>query len=190
MAGFIKSFLPIAHSKKGLYYRVIDEYTLFFLQWIEPEKNNIELEIDNNNLWLNKMKSSAYANWLGYAFESICYKHVAHIKKALNIHVSSKIGTWRYSPKKYSKDQGAQIDLLFDREDNAITIGEIKLTNQAFVIDKSYADEIAGKINVFKKVTRCNKEIFFAMISATGLKENHYSKELVNALVTLDDLFN
>src|SRR5262249_42116461 len=32
--GFIISFVPHLHKKRGKYYRLIDEYTLFYLDWI------------------------------------------------------------------------------------------------------------------------------------------------------------
>ena len=44
-------------------------------------------------------------------------------------------------------------------------------------------------IEVFKKVTRTDKQIFLTMISATGLKKTNYMKEMVGGIVMLDDLF-
>ncbi|MGV2433234.1 MAG UNVERIFIED_CONTAM: hypothetical protein LVQ98_08310 [Rickettsiaceae bacterium] len=40
-AGFIKSFVPFMHKKRGVYYRMIDEFTLFYLKWIEPIKKTL-----------------------------------------------------------------------------------------------------------------------------------------------------
>ena len=37
-ASFILRFKPHLHSKKGIYYKVVDEYTLFYFNWIEPLK--------------------------------------------------------------------------------------------------------------------------------------------------------
>lgn len=77
---------------------------------------------------------------------------------------------------------------LNDRHD-AITICEIKYTDQPFVIDKAYAAQLKTKINVFQKITRTKKQIFLAMISANGLKPSMYSEEMVHQIVTLEDLF-
>lgn len=189
MAGFIKGFLPVYHSKKGLYYRISDEYSYFYLQWIEPEKNNIELEIENNNFWIEIIKTPQYQSWRGYAFESFCYKHVTSIKKLLGINSTAKIGTWRYIPKTDENARGAQIDLLFDRKDDAVTICEIKFSDKPFMITKEYAKKLQQKLEVFKKITRTNKQLFIAIISANGIKRNKYSDELINRVVTLDDLF-
>lgn len=187
MAGFIKGFLPVNHSKKGLYYRISDEYSYFYLKWIEPEKRNIELEIEGNNFWLEIIKTPQYQSWRGYAFESFCYKHMINIKKTLGIGSSAKIGAWRYIPKADENGQGAQIDLLFDRKDDAVTICEIKFSDEPFVITKEYAGKLRQKVKTYQRITRTKKQIFIAMISANGVKKNKYSEELLNGIVTLDD---
>jgi len=171
MAGFIKGFLPVSHLKKGLYYRISDEYSYFYLQWIEPEKSNLALEIENNNFWLEIIKTPQYQLWRGYAFESLCYKHVANIKKALGIKCSAKIGSWRYVPKVNDKTQGAQIDLLFDRKDDAVTICEIKFSNKPFMITKEYANKLRQKVQTYQRITRTKKQIFIAIISVNGIKK-------------------
>ena len=78
---------------------------------------------------------------------------------------------------------------MFDRDDNSITICEIKYNDKPFVITKDYANKLRKKIDIFKMVTRTNKQIFIVMITANGVKENQYSKDLIVATVTLDDLF-
>src|SRR3990167_928575 len=186
MASFIKGFLPVGHTKKGLFYRILDEYSLFYLQWIEPEKHNIDLEIEHNNFWLETIRASQYQSWRGYAFESVCYKHIGYIKRALGIKVSAKIGAWRHVPKTHEATGGAQIDLLFDRQDDAVTLCEIKYSDHPFVVDKNCAGTLNRLIEIFRLVTRSKKQIFIAMITVNGLKNNAASKELVNAVVTVD----
>lgn len=97
--------------------------------------------------------------------------------------------TWRYVPIKGSKEQGAQIDLLFDRQDDAINICEIKYTENPFLITKEYMEKLQRKLTVFKERTRTKKQLFLSFVSANGLKENSYSKEMVSGVVILDDLF-
>jgi hypothetical protein len=87
---------------------------------------------------------------------------------------------WRSIAIKGEKEQGAQIDLLFDREDDSITICEIKYTDKPFAIDKQYSLKLKNKINTFIKATRTSKQIFLAFVSANGLKETMYSEEMVN----------
>ncbi len=187
MAGFIKSFLPIMHERRGLYYRIIDEFCCFYLKWIEPEKSTLLTLDHEHHYWNEKLKSPSYQAWSGYAFEMLCYKHVSFIKKALNVLDDAKIGSWKYVPKIYSKDQGAQIDIVFDQSDSII-LCEIKYTDKAFSIDKNYAEQLSKKTETFKRVTKTDKQIFLAIISANGIKANRYSDELISDVVTLDDL--
>ena len=188
-AGFIKAFKPFSHQKRGLYYRVIDEFTSFYLQWVEPIKQTLFAQGVNDHYWENEMRTSAWGGWTGYAFESICYKHLAQICRSLKINPTSVPNTWRYVPKKGSQERGAQIDLLFDRQDNAITLCEIKYSDKPYVLDKEYIEVLNRKAAVFKEKTRTRKQIFMAMIAANGLKNNFYAEDRISTVVTLDDLF-
>jgi hypothetical protein len=187
--GFIISFMPHMHKKRGRYYRLIDEYTLFYLDWIEPIKDTLQTKSLESGYWLQKHNSPTWYNWAGYAFESICYKHLNQIRKKLNISPSAIANGWRYAPTPKSNEKGAQIDLLFDREDDSITICEIKYTTEPFSITKDYAENLKNKIAVFKEKTKTKKQIFLVIISANGIKDTIYSEEMVQEVVTLEDLF-
>lgn len=188
-AGFIAAFKPFEHNKRGIYYRVVDEYTLFYFQWIEPIKETLQEESMNHGYWQGLQSTPAWHSWSGYAFESICYKHINQIRRKLNIPVTAIAHTWRYAPLKNTEASGAQIDLLFDRKDDSITICEIKYSEQPFVITKQYAKNILNKQKVFVEKTRTKKHIFINLISANGLAENLYADDLISGVATLDDLF-
>ena len=187
--GFIMSFKPIYHKKKGTYYKLIDKYILFYLKWIKPIRTTLQKHALSKGNWQAMQNTPAWNNWLGYAFEAICYKHLSAIRKALNICPSAIADTWRYVPRNKIKEHGAQIDLLFDRPDDAITICEIKYSEKPFVLTKAYVDVLQQKIEVFKEQTRTNKQIFLALISANGVKNNYYADNILSGIVTLDDLF-
>lgn len=189
LAGFIKLFLPLQHQRQGVYYRVIDEYSYFYLKWIKPERQSLLAHESNNQYWTNKAGTSTHQAWMGYAFESLCYKHISQIKQALKIPAGARAGVWRYTPKKGTEEKGAQIDLLFERNDDTITLCEIKCTDEPFVIDKAYYNALQNKIAVYKKVTKTSKQIFVAFVSASGVKDTIYSEEIVCGVATLDDLF-
>lgn len=187
-AAFIKSFLPLGNKRQGKSYRIIDEYCYFYLKWIEPAKKSLTLDDDENNYWLNMINSPSYYNWRGYAFEALCYKHIGKIRRALYIPGGCEIGTWQYRPRK--KDEtGTQIDLLFIRPDGVITICEIKYTDEPFVIDKAYYENLQRKINIYKKQTRSKNQIHLALIAANGLKENAYSELIVDNWIDASELF-
>ncbi len=67
--------------------------------------------------------------------------------------------------------------VLFDREDNAIIVCEIKYTERPYVIDKQEAAQLKRKIAVFREKTRTKKQIFLAIISLPmGLKKRSTQK--------------
>jgi uncharacterized protein len=188
-AGFIISFLPYQHREKGAYFRVIDEYTMFYFRWVEPHLSSIRRFAKAKGFWLEQARSNSYKSWCGYAFESICYKHISNVINKLSLKSSVLPYAWKHIPKKGDKDSGAQIDLLFDRDDHCITLCEIKYTEEPFVIDKQCAESLNKKAVVFKNAAKTDKQLFWAIISANGIKENIYSEEIIDGVVTLNDLF-
>jgi uncharacterized protein len=187
--GFILGFKPHQHKKKGVYYRVIDEYTLFYFYWIEPIRGTLQEESLEKGYWQALQTSAAWHSWSGYSFEAIVYKHLSQIRKKLQIPATAIANSWRYVPLKNVKTDGAQIDLLFDRRDAVITLCEIKYSHKAFLIDKQYAAQLIKKRDVFVKRTKTKKQLFIAMIAARNIKNNPYSDELISGVVVLDDLF-
>ena len=188
-SGFIMSFTPLYHKRQGIYYRIIDEYTLFYLKWIEPLRRNLQKQALSEGNWQEMQNTPEWNNWLGYAFEAVCYKHLSIIRRKLQISPTAIADTWRYVPRKHSKESGAQIDLLFDRRDDAITLCEIKYSNKPDVITNDYVDNLKRKMTVFQKQTKTKKQLFIALISAMGVKNNYYAEDICSGLVILDDLF-
>ena len=61
------------------------------------------------------------------------------------------------------------IDLYMDRNDDAITLCEIKYTNEPLTIDKKHAQELKNKINIFRDKMKTRKQIIFAILSVNGM---------------------
>lgn len=139
--------------------------------------------------WEKKGSDPSWKSWSGYSFEAVCYKHISQIREALNISVTARIGTWHYFQRKGDNEKGAQIDLLFDRDDNVTTLCEIKYNETPFEVNKLYANNLINKMHVYKKQTKSKKQLFLAMIASGGLKPTMYSEELIASQVTLEDLF-
>lgn len=186
--GFILGFVPYQNKKKGVYYRIIDEYILFYFYWIEPIRKTLQKMFFPTGYWQELQMSAGWYSWAGYSFEAITYKHLAQVRKKLKIPLTAIAHSWRYAPLK-REESGAQIDLLFDRRDNVITLCEIKFTSKEFVIDKKYAAELIRKKTVFTAKTRTKKQILISMISAENIADNLYADDLITGVVTLDDLF-
>jgi predicted AAA+ superfamily ATPase len=187
-AGFIKSFFPIGYEERGLSFKLIDEYCLFYLLWIYPIKSKVSSEAVSD-YWVSKINTPAWHNWSGYAFEAVCLKHVTQIKRALYIPAGSLSGSWHYQPESVKLTEGAQIDLLFDRDDGVVTLCEIKYTQNPFVINKKYAADLQRKVRVFKENTKTNKQLFLSLVVSADLKINQYSEELITGKAVLSDLF-
>jgi hypothetical protein len=83
---------------------------------------------------------------------------------------------------------GAQVDLLIDRDDSVINLCEIKYSINPFAIDKKYAESLRNKIGTFKQETETHKSVFLTFISTFGLKHNVYSGMVQNE-VLVKDLF-
>ncbi len=189
LAGFIKAFLPLGHQRQGIYYRMIDEYTYFYLSWIAPQKQTLLAQETSHQYWSYQAKTPAYYTWMGYAFEAVCYKHLSQVRQALGISACGRIGAWRYCPRKEAEvGTGPQIDLLFERDDEALTVCEIKCSEKPFVLDKSYYQRLMDKVNIYKRVNRSSKQVFLTLISAAGLKRTVYSQK-IDQVIELKDLF-
>ncbi|HQS93152.1 MAG TPA: ATP-binding protein [Alphaproteobacteria bacterium] len=188
-AGFIQRFLPFGRKKRDHYYQVIDEYSLFYLKWIADLVQGKELP-KGADYWARILKTPQWYPWAGYSFETICYKHVDKIITALGLNgIGCFVSHWSYKGDPKQKEDGAQIDLILDRDDNAISLCEIKYTTHPFVIDKTYARNLLHKIDAFEKNLNQPKQLFLTLISASGLKKNAWSEDLIHHTVELKDLF-
>lgn len=189
-AGFIARIDPWGARVKNTLFRVIDEYTLFFLKWIERAPKGI-LSRGASAYWTSKMQTPGYAAWTGYAFESLCLKHASEIQRALGIqNLVNEIGTWRWVPRTTSSDRrGAQVDLLFDRRDDVINLCEIKFSGEPFVVTKAYARELGDKVALFEEHTKTKKRVILTLITPIGLKRNVWSEDLIERVVDSTALF-
>ena len=112
--------------------------------------------------------------------------HSNQIKKALGISgVQADLSSWK---SKKSNPQ-AQIDLLFDRRDQVITVCEMKYSLNKFTIDKKYAENLRNKIENLRIEQKINKAIHLAMVTTYGVVENENYFDLVQNNITMDSLF-
>jgi predicted AAA+ superfamily ATPase len=187
-AGFIHGYTPYGYGKKETYYRVIDEYALFYLRWIEPQLKSGHSF--GTNHWQVEMKTSAWLSWAGYTFEGVCMKHSEQIVKALGLeHIGYKISSWRHVAALKSSASGAQIDLLFDRNDDAITLCEIKYCEKPSQLDKTTAKILIQKKDIFTNLTKTRKQLFMALLSTMGLKPGLWNDEVFDDAISIDQLF-
>ena len=67
--------------------------------------------------------------------------------------------SWRFIPQNTSGEQGAQIDLLIERNDGTINVCESKCNSTPFLITKEYADNLVQKLTVFKRRTKAKQDL-------------------------------
>ena len=181
-SGFISEYIPFNKTSKDAIYKLSDEYSLFYIKFIENSKTT------GQGTWLKKSQSAAYKSWSGLAFENICLKHVPQIKKALGISgIYAEESIWRYVAK--DGEQGAQIDLLLDRQDSCINLFEIKFSNTPFSIDKKYAEVLKNKRLVFLTKTATKKTIFVTMLTTFGVVQNEHYTNNVQQQLSMESLF-
>jgi len=185
-SGFIEARTPFGKNINDSLYRISDEFTLFYFEWLKTlGKRN-----PGEGYWLSKQSDPKRKVWSGYAFESICLKHVQKMKAALGIAmVETTDAPWRYQTNAKSQYPGAQIDLLIDRRDATINICEMKFSQSEFTIDSAYAKELRQKTDVFRNVTGTKKNLFLTMVTTYGVSNNMYAKEHVTNSLTIDNLF-
>ncbi len=178
--GFIKIINPIDKTKEDFLYRLVDEYSIFYFKFLINSKTN--------NSWLQLANTQAYKIWCGYAFENICFKHIAEIKKALGINgIISNEYSW--ISKGNSSNKGTQIDFIIDRNDNCINILELKFHDSVFDMSKTYANQLQERLSIFKQKTKLRKNIFITLLTAKGSNKNEHYLNIITNELTINDLF-
>jgi uncharacterized protein len=181
-SGFIADYQPLGRMKRESIYRLTDEYSLFYLKFIE------NLKREGKGVWQAFEHTQNYKTWAGYAFENVCLKHIQEIKKALGIS-----GIYATTSSFYQKGtdgmDGCQIDLLIDRSDKVINLCEIKWTNTDYIITKSYSEELRKKVALFKHYSKTKKQVFFTFIGSYNVLQNEHSRGIIDNEIILENLF-
>lgn len=182
-SGFISTFEPLEKKKKDTLFRLTDEYSFFYLNFIEGKN---KLQSDD---WMSISSGQEYRIWCGYAFENLCMKHVNYIKKALGISgVKTNVNSFLHR-KNETYEKGFQIDMLIDRKDNIINICEMKFYSDEFSISSDYAKKLRTKKEGLKAVTGTKKMIHTTFITTYGIVDNQNKIDFVDNDFTIDIFF-
>lgn len=180
--GFIQYLNTPSNKKYRGVYKLIDNFTLFYLKYMRENSTNDE------SFWTNNYNSSVRLSWVGIAFERVCFQHIRQIKEALQIGgVLSNVYSLNIKAAN-SNGRGAQIDMIIDRNDNTINLCEMKFSNKPFTIDKEYQRNLLNKIESVQEYSNNKKTIILTMITIYGIEKNGYWN-IVQKEVTIDDLF-
>jgi len=181
-SGFVTSYYSFGKKIRDLRYRLTDEYTLFYLKFIEKNRSQ------GTGTWKKLSQTQTWKSWSGYAFENIGLKHIPQIKKALGIEgVYAEASVLSHQG---SDDfPGFQIDLLIDRNDHVINLCELKFHNQNFILSKKYADELRLKMASFKAASKTKKQLFLTFLTTFPIAPNKHRTGLIDNELTMDILF-
>lgn len=178
---FIEKYVPFGESKRNTHYKLIDPFCLFYLRFVEKQK-----EMDPA-FWMNNVKSAKVNAWRGYAFEDLCMRHVNRIKQALQIGgISSEQSAWALQGD--NEKEGTQIDLLIQRKDNIVNMCEMKFYSEDFTVSKAYHKVLVHRTNTLLEHLNRKTAIHSTLITTYGLAHNEYASDFVHT-ITLDDLF-
>lgn len=182
ISGFVSVQLPFGKIKKEQLYRLSDEYTLFYLQFIEPQAQQA------GGLWQVLNQSPAYKTWAGYAFEGLCIKHIENIKKELGIAgIFTSVSSFYQKATEHT--EGVQIDMVLDRNDHTINLFEIKYYSQPFELSKEYVEKLRQKMWRFRETTKTNKTTNWVFISTFGIANPQKGLGLLSHSLNMDALF-
>ena len=190
-SNFIRKTPPLYNEAKGAEYRLIDEFVLFHLKWIKSAPKAV-IESPRTLYFQNKAQGTAFKSWRGFAFERLCLKHEYQIRKALGIHKILSIPSMVYFYDQKGK-RSSQIDILFDRADNVISICEIKYSESKYEITKTDISSLMKKKqDLLKYLTlrkKFRKDIHICFITTNGVVINKSFHQLQPSVVILDNLF-
>jgi hypothetical protein len=68
-SGFVEKYMPYQGKKDSLY-RIADEYSMFYIKYIENAKHI------GDGIWVVLQGKQSYKTWSGFTFETICIKHL------------------------------------------------------------------------------------------------------------------
>ncbi len=148
-AGFISSSTPFNkdNNTRLLKYRLSDAYLRFYFSFIEPNLKKIKSDV-HKGIFTHILQGSSFNSWMGRAFEYLVMDHAGKICDILGFSgIEFSFGPYFDA---HGKDKdGVQIDLLFDRQDNVITLCEMKYSLSP--VGMGLIKEVERKAEILKR---------------------------------------
>ena len=178
--GFVRRYRMPGKKSHDAVYQLIDNFTLFHYRFLE------NLDEGEDGSW-EALQNLPSANvWRGLSFERVCLAHIDQIKRKLGI---SGILTRQYAwtSSEHDKD-GAQIDLLIERADDAVNICEMKYSTDKYEITKEEHRKMLHRREVFVREQKLKGAAYLTFVTTCGVLHNAYWND-IQSEVMLDDLF-
>ena len=179
-SGFVHRSVPFGKTRRDVLYRVIDEYSRFYLEFLDGQAAS-------HRSFVQLATSPSYRAWAGYAFENLALRHVPQLQAALGFGAVYAPAS-SYLARATETADGVQVDLLFDRADRIITLVEVKFTEEPFVLTKVYAQQLREKKLRFRAHTGTKKAVTLALLTTFGLRPGGHAAGIVDAAVEVGAL--
>lgn len=191
-AGFIASMVPLSSRKRqqrsstrraSTRYILSDAYLRFYFQFISEELQQIRSGVMTHH-FIALSQTNSFASWLGHALEHLCYFHAVEIARLLGFEsIAYEFGPY-YD---YRSGSPLQLDLVFKRADNVLTICEVKYSNST--IGVSIIDQVDRQRRLlqdsFPKQTIQSVLITNAPVSVELERSSFFYR-----IVSIDELFS
>lgn len=125
-AGFVASLIPFDKGAKSrlIKYHLSDAYLRFYFAFIRPSLRKIREGVQPD-LFARLAQTGRFHAWRGRAFEHLCLGHARRLAEILGFAgIDFTCGPYFRAPSR--DDTGIQVDLLFQRADNVLTMCEMK----------------------------------------------------------------
>lgn len=125
-AGFIAAVTPFDKGEKSrlIKYMLSDAYMRFYHAFIRPSLRKIRSGA-HGEIFARLAQTGRFHAWRGRAFEYLCLAHTRRIAEILGFSgIDFSVGPYFRAPAR--GNDGVQIDLLFSRADNVISLCEMK----------------------------------------------------------------
>ena len=152
---------------------------------LTPGRSSASIMVGLDKHPTHAIKTDTYYKWLGFAFERFCRRYHYVIANILRFGaVRYRSGAF-FSRQTIQEDNHFQIDLAFDRDDNVITICEIKYllspaTHQVIT-------DFERKLSLYPNPNK--KQIHKVLIASAGATASVIGSGYFDEIITLDELF-
>ena len=182
---FIRAYSLPGKAVRDCIYQIVDNFTIFYQRFLRDKANSME------NFWSTAENTQSVRIWCGLAFERVALQHEDQIKRKLGIFgVVTRTYGWRHVVGEGEGGEGAQVDLVLDRNDRVVNICEVKYRrgDEQYAISDDEDRNLMNKREAYIRDTGTTSAVHLTMVTVNGVKHNAAWND-IQSEVTLDDLF-
>ncbi len=180
-AGFITRHptWKIENTKESnlVVYRLSDNYLRFYIKYILPNRNRIELKTFENR---SMTTLPGFSTIMGLQFENLVFHNRFALRKALNIQDEDIMMEGPFFQRKTKRQPGCQIDYMIQTQFGTVYICEIKFTKEK--IPLGVIEEVGNKITRFKrpKFVSCRPVLIHVNGVTSEVEESNYFAKMID----------